>query len=152
MQRISKRQSQIAENLADIGAARRCIVDEVRPHRDRLCMKLIEKRARAAIARDLPTHKSLQQNPVHTTTFNATSLIAKEQADFDAMITSADNDGLMKRYPVRETGALTQVAVNLGFKNRSKYEAAVRKLIIEDDDARNNVLQILNDLTIAINT
>lgn len=150
MEKIAQRQAQIAADAADLAAARQSIIQEIIPHRDRLCARLIEKRARAAVASNLPTHQSLQQNPIHTATFDATGLMAHERETFDAMVGASETDRLVNRYPVRETGALRSVATNLGFTSKAKYESAVRKLLIEDEEARNSVKQKINELTAAI--
>lgn len=99
---------------------------------------------------DLPTHQSLQQNPVHTSTFDATGLLAAEQARFDGLVAASDIDSLVSRYPVRETGALGKVATELGFKDRQDYESAVRKLLTDDEEARDAVKQKLGAMTAAI--
>lgn len=143
----------IAERFTEgqaLDAARQAIIDNVRPHRDRLCARLVEKRARAVVLSDLPTHNTLLQDPVHSVEFDASGLIAQEQATFDGLVAVSDTDGLVNRYPVRETGALAAVATNLGFKNRSKYESAVRKLLVEGEEARDVVKQKLGALTAAI--
>ena len=38
----------------------------------------------------------------------------------------------------------------LGLKNRSRYETAVRKLLVEDEEARDQLKQKLGALTAAI--
>jgi ABC-type cobalamin/Fe3+-siderophores transport system ATPase subunit len=150
VQRVAHRQAQVAPDLANIAAARQAVVDHLLPHRERLCARLIEKRARVAVASNLPTHQSLLQNPIHTVTFDATGLIQAEQAKFDQLIAAQDIDGLISRYPARETPALGEVARHLGFSSKSKYESAVRKLLIDDEGARNIVKQKLQALTAAI--
>lgn len=150
MQKIANRQAQVAEDLADIGAARQGILDCVMPEKQRLCARLVARRARLAVTKNLPTYQSLQENPIHTATFDATGLIAAEEATFDEYVVAGSTDEIVNRYPVRETGAFGRVATSLGFKSRANYESAVRKLLTEEVEARNEVRQMLAALTAAI--
>lgn len=150
MQKIAERQAEVAQGIADLTAARQSILDGVTPQRDRLCARLVGKQARNRMAQQLPTHQELQGNPVQRITYDASDLFHQEYAKFDALVRAADTDGVVSRYPVRETRALANVAICLGFRNREKYESAVRKLLIEDDDARGAVKQKLRALTEAV--
>ena len=136
MEWIAQRQAEVSADLADFPAAKQSIIDGVVPHRDRLCMRMIEKQARIAVTKDLPTHESLAENPLHEVSFDAAPLITDEQSKFDAYVAAGDSDGLISRYPVRETGVLGSIADKLGFKSRAKYESAVRKLLTDNEDAR----------------
>ncbi len=150
LEKIAGRQAQIADDLADLVGARQSIIDEVSPHRDRLCARLVERRARQAVATNLPTYESLQDDPVHAVTFDATGFIEEEQQLFDGLVAAGNNDGLVNRYPVRETGALGRVATRLGFASKAKFETAVRKLLLEDEEALEHVTGKLGTLFEAI--
>ena len=150
MQQIVERQSHVSSSIADFSRAKESIVDKVSKHKDRLCAMLIEKRARNDIQAKLPTHKSLLKNPVHCIKFDASDLLTEEGKEFDGLIYNKDTDGLIDRYCVSGTGALDTVAESLGFKNRKKYESAVRKLLVDDDKARKALRERLSDLTQAI--
>ena len=150
MHKIAERQAEVAEGIADLAAARQAILDGVAPHRERLCTRLVGKQARNRMMKQLPAHQDLQINPVQRITYDASKLFDQEYAKFDALVQAADTDGLVSRYPVRETQALANVASRLGFQNREKYESAVRKLLIESDDARSAVKQKLRALTEAV--
>lgn len=150
MQKVAERQAEIGSHQADLEAARQAIVQQVVPHKDRLCEKLVTHQARIIASRGLPTAESLQENPVHTIEIDTTGLLTQEQATFDGLVNADDNEGIVMRYPVRETGALGNAAVLLGFTNRQKYEDAVRKMLSEDEEVRNAVKQKLAALTAAI--
>lgn len=150
MQKIAERQNTIADGLADCDAARREILAAVQPHKERLCTRLVGKRARNRMIEQLPTHEQVHENPVRIIQYDATDLFVKEHTTFDSLVRDSDTDGLIDRYPIRETPALTRVAQSLGFQRRDKYETAVRKLLIEDSKARQAVKQKLESLTAAI--
>ena len=147
MQQITERQLNVSPSTADFSQAKESIVNEVSKHKYRLCALLIEKRARNDIQAKLPTHKSLLQNPVHCIKFDASDLLAEEKETFDRLISNKDIDGLIDRYCVSETGALDAVAESLGFNNRKNYESAVRKLLVDDEKARDALRERLSDLT-----
>ena len=150
MQQIAERQLNVSPIMADLSKAKKSIVGEVSKHKRRLCALLIEKQVRNAIQYQLPTHQSLLQNPVLCIKFDASGLLTEEEKKFDELVSNEDTDRLIDRYCVSETGALNAVAKNLGFDKRKKYESAVRKLLVDDETARNALRKRLSDLTQAI--
>ena len=40
----------------------------------------------------------------------------------------------MTRYPIHETSAFSEIAKKLGFRNKAQYEAAIRKLLMENEE------------------
>ena len=150
MKKIEERQSDVSPMIADLRKARKSIVEEVSKHKRRLCALLIEKRVRNAVGAQLPTHQSLLQNPVHCVELDAGDLLADEEKKFDELVSSEDTDGLVDRYGVSTTGALDAAAKILGFDGCEKYESAVRKLLVDDDGARQSLCLRLSGLTQAI--
>jgi hypothetical protein len=53
---------------------------------------------------------------------------------------------IISRYPVRETSALDRIAKALEFQNRKQYERAVRKLLIDDQEALTFVKSLFGTL------
>lgn len=49
MEKIAKRQAKVSADLADLDAAKESTINCVAGHRDRLCMRMIEKQARTAV-------------------------------------------------------------------------------------------------------
>ena len=70
----------------------------------------------------------------------------KEEAHFDKLVAEKNLDGLISRYPIRETPILTKIATGLGM-TRDKYESAVRKLIIDDTETKEYFKTLLQPLT-----
>ena len=147
MKQIEERQLAVSPMIPNLKKAKKSIVVEVSKHKERLCALMIEKRARNAVEAQLPTHQSLIQKPLHIIQFDASDLIAEEKTKFDKLVFGEDTDGLIDRYCVSTTGALDKVANYLGFDGSAKYESAVRKLLVDDDEARNSLRQRLYDLT-----
>lgn len=146
MTKIADRQNSVAPGAASIDLATAAVVEQLRGHRERLCARVVEKRAVAHVERAMPTHETLLANPLHTIHFDGTQMLAEEREAFDRMIAAGDAEGLIRRYPVRETGALADAARQLGFGHRSKYETAVRKLLLDDEITRVALRQRLGGL------
>jgi len=148
--RIAERQAAVSEEIPNLNDSDRSILEEVGRNKERLCYGAVVRRVRRSVAKDLPTADSLQRDPLCSVHFDATPLIDEERDRFDSLLAAKDTDGLIDRYPVRETGALSRVASDLGFKTRVKCESAVIKLLKDDQDAKEILLQKLKSLTEAV--
>jgi hypothetical protein len=58
---------------------------------------------------------------------------------------------IISRYPADETPALDKIAKELGFQNREQYEGAVRKLLMDDNEALTFVKSLFGTLASDIN-
>lgn len=74
------------------------------------------------------------------------ALRAVEEKRFDALISAADWDGLLTRYPLRESSAFDRVVDGLKIKDQATYEGAVLKLLQDDAAAVNDLRSLLGDL------
>ena len=57
------------------------------------------------------------------------------EKEFISLVAGENLGELLKRYQLRESGALNQIAKAVGFSTRTKYEAAVHKLLQDDAEA-----------------
>ena len=64
-----------------------------------------------------------------------TAEVEAESRTLDEAIKTGNLEKIIARYPIRETAALTRIANKLGFQDRNQYEGAVRKLIMDDNEA-----------------
>ncbi len=150
MYRIAERQLEVSPDIADFAKAKESMLEEASEHKVRLCAILIEKRARNAVESQLPTYESLLQDPIHCIRYDASALLSEERQTFDSMVISKNADGLIDRYNVATTRALVAAAKHLGFAGRMNYESAVRKLLADDESARDMLRKRLSRLTQAI--
>ena len=148
--RVAERQLDIATVNRCVAKARDSIIEELSKHKERLCSLLTVKRARNAVELQLPTYDSLLIEPVHRIEVDASDFLAEENQIFDAMVLNKDTDGLIERYNCASTGALDAAAKHLGFLGHWNYEGLVRKLLNEDETAREYLRQRLSALTRAI--
>lgn len=149
----------IAKKIADVSGedenvlmenATSGIINEIIPHKVRLCSRLCEKQVRNNVMTDLPKHKDIQGKGNFELTIDLKEIQEKEEAFFDKLISDNNLDGLISRYPVRETPVLTKIATGVGM-TRDKYESAVRKLIIDDYETKEYFKTLLAPLTKLIN-
>jgi hypothetical protein len=75
------------------------------------------------------------------------SVVEREEQVLHSLVASDDLDELVRRYPVRETAALGDVAHRLGFQGRETYEAAVRKLLRDDREALSHARTLFGSLS-----
>jgi hypothetical protein len=70
----------------------------------------------------------------------------EEEARFDALVDAADWDGLLSRYPVRESSALERIVSGIEIADRATYRAAVLKLLQDVPAALTDLRGLLGDL------
>lgn len=99
--------------------------------RAHLVLKAIEKLARQKIFAQLPTKEDIQNMQPVNIKVDLARLRAAEEINFDALIQAHNLEGLLQRYPVRESGALGEIAKGIGLLPK-KYESAVQNLLRED--------------------
>jgi ABC-type cobalamin/Fe3+-siderophores transport system ATPase subunit len=151
VKRIAKRLAEVLGQNEDLlfEKATSEIINEINPHKERLCSRLCEKQVRNGVMTALPKHKDIQGKGSFEYKINLKEILEKEENHFDKLVADKDLDGLIARYPVRETPVLTKIAMGLGM-TRDKYESAVRKLIIDDSDTREYFKTLLKPLTTLI--
>jgi hypothetical protein len=57
-----------------------------------------------------------------------------ELASFVGLLAKADIDGIIRRFPVRDTALPSRIAAALGFRSTDDYEAAVRSILRRDEE------------------
>ncbi len=147
---IAQRQSTVTGTnpQAMIDAAKTAILNNIRTHKNRMCAKLCESKVKEMISP--PTWTEIQTMPTFSQQIDIQALFNAEKAKLDTLIAAGDVDGLIQRYPIREAGIPNAVARALHFQERTHYESAVRKLLVDDEDIRNYVRGMFGDMLLAI--
>lgn len=127
------------------------IIKVMKPHIDRMAAKMVERKIQDNILRQTPNWKSILKENCHIS-FSTQSLFEEEKELFNSLIASNNTEGLISRYPVRETQVLESIATALCFQNQEKYEHAVRKMLIDSEEERKKVLGIIQPVTDYINS
>ncbi len=151
MRRVSDRRAELvggADAHALVTSATEQAISIIREHGPRLAQRVLEHKLRDDLERAMPSREELAAGKSITICLNVPQLLANQISAFDDCVSRKDLIGLVSNYPIRETGALATIATCLGFKNRMEYEAAVRKLLLDDSTAVDFVrtlFGVLND-------
>ena len=127
------------------------IIKNITDDKEKLCSRICEKKVRNSIMSELPKHKDILEGKAIDIDFNlkGKDIFEKEKVKFDELVKTKNLNGLISRYPIRETKVLGGIVSGLGLK-KDKYESAVRKLIIDDHETkefyRNGLLSKLTEL------
>lgn len=117
---------------ARVAAAKAAALTAVGPHAQRLSSRAIEKKIRDQIDAKHPTQAQIASGAPINIAIDVGAQLAAELAAFQALVNAQNLESIICRYPVRETPAITEIARRLGFQDRTQYENAVRKLLMDD--------------------
>lgn len=148
IRQVAKKYSEITEKEEDelYNNATSKIITIISNHKERLCARLSERKVRKKIMASLPTHKDILENRIYNFCLYLSEIHGKEILLFDDLIRNNDINGLIERYPIRETSVLSDIAKGFGI-DRSTYEGIVRKLIIDNPSVHNMFKEKMHELT-----
>lgn len=118
----------------------------------RLSERVAEKRIREAILRQLPGRDVIALGTPVNVSVDVAAEVATDRASLEGSLSNHDTVEIVSRYPVRETSALTDIVRVLGFQSRAQYEEAIRKLLMDSDEARQFVRTLFGTLPTDIGT
>jgi len=108
---------------------------KVRPDATRLSARIAEKRIRREIFRNLPTSDTILAKIPISIGIETQTVLDEATNSLTQAIDNGDWIKVITRCPVRNSPALDAIAKEVGFKGRPDYEKAVRRLLIEDEEA-----------------
>ena len=152
--RIAQRQAGITGDTADVlaqEAVTRAIAATAE-NRDHLVKSAVLRSARRAVLDGLPTAKSIDLQSELSVRVDTAALRAEEERRFDGLISTADWDGLLTRYPLRESSAFDRVVDALKVKDRALYRNMILKLLQEDSSALIDLRSLFGDLHACVST
>lgn len=150
---VVKRYSEIIEEDEDVlyNKAISNLIPQFQKHKVRLCARLCEKYVRNSLMSKLPKWKQIaEQDNFEPPIINLKEILENEQIKFDGLVAQNNLNGLIARYPVRETQVLDSIVSGIGI-TRDKYESSVRRLIIDDEQVKELYKKLLYKLNILIN-
>lgn len=135
-ERVASRQAAVVDGDADARCldARQAALQALEPHKQRLSQRVTERLVRDALLKMLPGRQEMASGHVIKLELDVPKMVQEEMNRFTAALGCGNLAELIKRYPVRETSALAEIAKRLGFQNRAQYEAAVRRLLLDEPD------------------
>ena len=152
--RIAERHEAVTGEDAStrLNSAKDAAIAAVTPHIQRLSERAVEKLIREEIFQNLPRRNEVASATPINISIDVASVVTEEQTHLQEALDAADLSTVISRYPIRETPALSEIAKKLGFQGRSQYEGAVRKLLMDDDDALIFVKSLFGTLEADINS
>jgi ABC-type Mn2+/Zn2+ transport system ATPase subunit len=117
---------------------------------DRLAARMTEQVVKDQVSLKMLDWKKIQSGQNVTIDVDAQAYYQTERACLQNCIASKNVAKIIERYPIRETPALAAIVSALQFKNRSQFEAAARKLIVDDAVIKNFLMGHFGGLPAAI--
>jgi ABC-type lipoprotein export system ATPase subunit len=146
--RVAERHSTVTGEDAHtrLANAKSAALEAVKPHVHRLSRRAVEKAVREDILQRLPGQPEITAGTPINFSIDIAAVVGAESARFQESIDAGNLSEIIARYAVRETPALTEIAKRLGFQSREQYESAVRKLLMDDDEALTFVRSLFGTL------
>ncbi|WP_198371285.1 AAA family ATPase [Roseomonas rosulenta] len=120
-------------------------IEAVKSHREYLIENATTRLVRHDIFSKIPNKEETRNNSSIDIRIDVENIRISEHMMIEKLIQDRDLDGILQRYPLRESPALTRIAAAVGL-NRKKYESAVRKLIQDDHEALDFVRSLFGKL------
>ncbi len=148
IEKVAKRQSVLTGADADAAAASAIssAVDAVREERNNLVASAITRSARRDFMRQLPNRTSVVDDDAIEVKVDIKALRDAEEKRFDALTAAKDWDGLLTRYPIRQSRAFDGIIKTLKIADKDTYRAAVLKLFQDDAAALMALRNLMEDL------
>ena len=132
--------------LTHLAAAKAAAIAAITPHVQRLSERAVEKAIREEIFRHLPKKEEIATAAPIEVFVDVAAVVVLERDRLQNAVNAGDLMEIIAKYPVRETPALAKIALGLGFQDREQYEGAVRKLLIDDNEALSFVRTLFGSL------
>src|SRR5713226_26267 len=146
--RVAQRQAQMigADAITLMKSALACAVDAARAQKAHLVTSAVLRLARDRMLNNLPTRESVEGSNSVFVEVDISTLRVAEESRFDSLVDAADWDGLLTRYPLRESSAFHRVVSGLKMPDRGTYQAAVLKLLQDEPAALADLRNLLGGL------
>jgi ABC-type cobalamin/Fe3+-siderophores transport system ATPase subunit len=126
------------------------IIPSISAHKERLCARLSERKVRKKVMSNLPKHREIIQKGTYDLNIDLAVFLTQEEEVFESLVRENNLNGLIERYPIRETPVINEIAGAFGLE-RKTYEGVVRKLIVEKKEVSEMFKTKLEELTSLIN-
>jgi hypothetical protein len=148
MFRVAERQAHLtgADATAVVKSALDSAIAAVRVQKDHLVTSAVLRLARDKVLNNLPRREDIKGGGLVNVEVDVAALRAEEEARFEALAGRADWDGLLTRYPLRESSAFDRVVAGIKIADLPTYRAAVLKLLQDDPAALTDLRNLLGDL------
>jgi hypothetical protein len=111
-----------------------------------LASRIAERQLRDKIMREIPSREQIADQRISRIEISFESPYMKEFSLLTEMVEHKKLEEIIMRYPVRETGVLTNLARSLRFSGRKDYERAVLQAVKTDSHLRELLKNKLGNL------
>jgi hypothetical protein len=145
---VAKRQAALtgADAAALVKGALTDAIAAAKLQRDHLVTTAVLRSARSKVLNGLPTRNDVNTNRAVKVVVDVQTLRTEERVRFDTLIAAADWNGLLSRYPLRESPAFDRVVDGIRLADQATYRAAVLKLLMDEPAAVSDLRTLLGDL------
>lgn len=147
--KIAKRQAALTGADADelVKSAMVEGVAAAKAQREHLVTSAVLRAARESLMAALPKRADVKAGASTVKVeVNVGAMRAAEEERFDKLVAAADWDGLITRYPLRESSAFDRVVNGLKIADQATYRSAVLKLVQDDAGAMKDLRDLLGSL------
>jgi hypothetical protein len=102
--------------------------------------------ARRKLVEGIPDKDSVAASDQISINIDLTDLRREEEKRFDTLIAAGDWDGLVARYPLRESLAFSRIVKSLKIADVPTYQDAVLKLLQDDPEALSEIRALMHGL------
>ena len=138
---------ELLANASEIAIAELSDDETMRRMCARRCQRLVAER----VLPNIPNWQTIQDGEDIAINVPVKEIFEGEIDSYRRMLNDSDFDGLISRYPVRETGILGKIARALEFTGRSNYERAVLALASANDEFKLELRELLGPLGAELN-
>jgi energy-coupling factor transporter ATP-binding protein EcfA2 len=148
IRRVAERQAALtgADAATLVKTALADAVAAAKTQKDHLVTSAVLRTARDSVLNILPTRNDVKSGHAVKVEVDIPALRIGEEARFDALIAAADWDGLLVRYPLRESSAFDRIVGGIKLADRATYRDSVLKLLQGDPKALFELRNLLGDL------
>lgn len=122
------------------------VINSITPHKTRMAARLVQRRVKDSLSRQAPDYRAIMGGNV-SIEFSTQTIYQQELQLIDSLLETENIEGLISRYPIRETPALAAISQRALFASKDKYEQAVRKMVIESGDSLELLRNLLSPVT-----
>ncbi|WP_009630381.1 AAA family ATPase [Synechocystis sp. PCC 7509] len=134
---VAQRHAAVTGNDASthLANAKTAALEAIKPHIQRLSERTAEKALREEVFRHLPRRQEIVEGKPINIAIDVASAVTAERERLQNAFNAGNLTEIISQYPVRETPALQKLVKELGFQDCEQYQGAVRKLLMDNNEA-----------------
>ena len=120
-------------------------ISAIQNKKENLVLSVIERSVRVEMFNSFPRKNDLRSQNNYTVKIDVARLRTIEELAFDQAVANKNLAALLQRYPLRDSGALSEIVRAIGL-SKSDYQVAVLKILREDPTALAFLKSLFEDL------